>query len=129
MLRTDHFPTNDRASTRFIVCRDTLTPPDPEIDILELDTIHCRKGRIGVGFHFVILPNGTIQLGRRISSTGCFAAGLDQIAVGVGLVGGLVENPPHGFKKGYTRTPEQSLALTDLIEVLRDIYPGTLLDP
>ena len=49
MLRTDLFKTVDRVDTRFIAVRDTLTRPGLEPTIRELDVLHCKQGRLGLG--------------------------------------------------------------------------------
>lgn len=120
MLRTDLFKTVDRAETRFIAVRDTLTQADPEIDILEMDLRHCRQGRFGVGYHFLLLTGGDIQLGRDIETIGAHSRNIDDEAVAIGIVGGTDEEGDRTF----TRTQEQLQALEDLIEFLAQRYPG-----
>jgi hypothetical protein len=119
MLRTDLFKTMDRAETRFIAVRDTLTKADPELDIRHFDQTHCRRGRLGVGWHFLILVSGDIQLGRYINTCGAHSKNLDEVSVAIGIVGGKDDER----KLNYTRNPEQEEALADLIEVLKGIYP------
>lgn len=131
ILRTDLFKTVDRAETRFIAIRDTLTKPDLEYDIQTMDEIHCKSGRLGVGWHFLVLTSGTIQLGRDIETCGahsrdetCVAHSkdLDKISAAVGVVGGVDE---HGTRIN-TRTVEQREALDDLMVVLGGRYPDAL---
>jgi len=122
MLRTDLFKTVDRVETRFIAIRDTLTKPDLEVDIHTMDVEHCRKGKLGVGWHFLVLTSGTIQLGRDIETCGAHSKDLDKISVSVGVVGGVDE---HGTRVN-TRTAEQLEALDDLMVVLGDRYPNAL---
>lgn len=119
MLRTDLFKTVDRAETRFIAIRDTLTKPDLDIDIRDLDVIHCKQGRLGVGWHFVVLGTGTIQLGRNIETCGSHTKGQDDLSVAVGVVGGLDEEGT----RALTRTTEQWQAIDDLVRFLQDRYP------
>lgn len=119
MLRTDLFKTVERDSTRFIAVRDTLTKPDPEIDVKVMDTIHCRRGSLGVGFHFVLILNGDIQLARDIERTGSHSKDYDNISVAIGIVGGV---DPEG-ERVNTRTQEQREALDDLIAFLQQRYP------
>lgn len=120
MLRTDLFKTLDRDETRFIAVRDSLTKPDPEYTVKYFDAIHCKRGRLGIGWHFLILVSGCIQLGRDINTCGAHSKDIDEVSVGVGIVGGKNEDN----EDEYTRTPDQLEALTDLIEVLSSKYPG-----
>lgn len=119
MLRTDLFKTVERAETRFIAIRDTLTKPDPEIDARLMDEIHCRRGSLGVGYHFLIVMGGDIQLCRDIERTGSHSRDFDDISVAVGVVGGTDDQG----ERAYTRTPEQLEALNDLVEFLQQRYP------
>ena len=118
MLRTDSFKTVDRVETRFIAIRDTLTQPD--LDIKELDVIHCKQGRLGVGWHFVVLGTGTIQLGRDIETCGSHSKGLDALSVAIGVTGGIDE----AGDRTLTRTTEQWQAIDDLVRFLQDRYPA-----
>jgi hypothetical protein len=119
MLRTDLFKTVDRAETRFIAVRDTLTQADPDIDILEMDIRHCRQGRLGVGYHFLLTVSGDIQLGRDVNTIGSHSRKFDTNSVAIGVVGGLDEERSDAF----TRTREQQDALLDLTAFLQEFYP------
>lgn len=119
MLRTDLFKTVDRAETRFIAVLDSLTKPDRELSIKDMDVLHCKQGRLGVGWHFLILASGTIQLGRDIETCGSHSRGLDNISVAIGVEGG-VDNEGD---RALTRTSAQWEALDDLLVFLKDRYP------
>ena len=121
MLRTDLFKTVDRDETRFIAVRDTLTKNDPDVTATEIDTKHCREGRLGIGVHFLILANSDIQLGRDVNTVGSHTRTMDWNSVAVGIVGGKDEEGLNA----HTRTPEQLEALDDLIELLTQFYPGS----
>lgn len=131
MLRTDLFKTVERDQTRFIAVRDSLTEASPEIDAKHLDAEHCRQGRLGIGWHFLILVCGAIVLCRDIDTVGSHSWNFDKVSVAVGVVGG-VDPKLTGVKdtsdRAYTRNPEQEAALGDLIEVLQDKYPGAEVD-
>lgn len=120
MLRTDLFKTVDRAETRFIAIRDTLTKPDIEVDIKHMDAAHCKQGRLGVGWHFLVLANGTIQLGRDIDTCGSHSRDIDNRSVAIGVVGGTDKDGD----RMLTRTAEQWEAIDDLVDFLSDRYPS-----
>ena len=119
-LRSDLFRTVERAETRFICFRDTLTPPEEDFDIRDLDLKHCRQGRLGCGVHFLVLLNGDIQLGRRVNTVGSHSRDYDWVSVAVGVVGGV---GPEGERMN-TRTIDQCEALNDICEVLSEMYPN-----
>lgn len=117
MLRCDLFPTLPRKETRIIAIRDSIEPPD--MDIHKLDTLHCKRGRLGLGWHFLVLTDGTIQLGRHHSTCGSHTRNKDDISVAIGVVGGKLEDGT----RANTRTLEQLSAISDLVNVLREFYP------
>jgi N-acetylmuramoyl-L-alanine amidase len=123
-LRTDLFQTVARTDTRVIAVRDTLTPPKQSTDAYEIDTAHCRQGRLGIGYHFLILIDGTIQLCRRIATCGSHSKHLDDISVAIGVVGGITEDGD----RASTRNPEQEQSLADLTRVVQEIYPDAETD-
>ena len=119
MLRTDLFKTVDRVNTRFIAVRDTLTAPSEDTDAFSIDTLHCRQGRFGIGYHFLIIFNGDIQLCRDVNTCGSHTKNLDDISVAIGITGGINED---GDRRN-TRNVEQVEALTDLTLFLEALYP------
>ena len=118
-LRCNLFPTLPRGSTLYFAVRDTLTQSKPTIDASTIDEIHARQGRLGIGHHFLILVDGTIQLCRHLSSVGAHSRNMDEISVAIGLVGGVDRNG----ERTNTRTQDQLEALDDLLDVLREYYP------
>lgn len=118
-LRADIFTTAERAETRFVAFRDTITIPDEQTDVRTIDLKHCRQGRFGCGFHFLITTKGDVQLGRPVETIGSHSRHYDRISVGVGVVGGLNEEG----KRAFTRTVEQQAALDDMLTFLQERYP------
>lgn len=119
-LRCNLFPTVYRGSTLYIAVRDTITHCIDEIDAYHMDAMHCRMGRLGIGWHFLILKSGDIQLCRHPATVGSHSRNLDEISVAVGIVGGKL---PDG-ERFNTRTPDQLAALNDLLDVLHEKYPN-----
>lgn len=120
MLRTDLFKTVDRAETRFIAVRDTLTPFDPTTGASEIDLKHCRQGRLGIGYHFLINTEGDIQLCRAVDTVGSHSRAYDQVSVAIGVVGGIDLNGD----RVDTRSIDQQEALSDLTVFLETLYPA-----
>lgn len=124
MLRTDLFETVERASTRFIAVRDTLTPSSPLVDARAIDIKSCRQGRLGIGVHLLLTTEGDIQLGRDIETVGSHSRSLDATSVAVGVVGGLDDEG----NRTANRTPDQLEALVDVLECLSERYPDAVVD-
>ena len=119
MLRTELFRTLDRDATRFIAVRDTITLPCSTITVQDMDAKHCRQGRLGIGWHYLILIDGTVETGRSETTCGSHSKDLDRVSVAVALVGGLNE----AGARANTRTPEQLKTLAGLIKRLQIRYP------
>lgn len=74
---------------------------------------HLSKGWSGIGYHFVILKNGTIEEGRPIDSVGAHAQGYNSNSIGICLVGSFDKEKP---------TDKQIKSLVELLEYLLDKY-------
>jgi len=118
-LRSNLFKTLPRERTDYIAVRDTITEAKEDIDAVKIDALHCRQGRLGIGYHFLILTNGNITLGRHIETVGSHSKRMDDISVAIGIVGGLVDKV-----RTDTRNLQQIDALEDLKLVLQERYPN-----
>lgn len=49
----------------------------------EIDAWHRQRGWDGIGYHFVVRRNGTIELGRPLWATGAHVKGLNTRSVGI----------------------------------------------
>jgi len=75
-----------RAINRIVVhCADT--PDALDIGRREIDIWHRAKGWIGVGYHYVVRRDGTIEIGRFESAVGAHVEGHNRDSIGVCWVG------------------------------------------
>lgn len=86
----------------------------------DIDKMHRRRGWNGIGYHFVVTSDGTIQTGRPLESPGAHVSGYNNHTIGICYVGGLDENG----KPADTRTSEQKESLLWLIKAIKDHIPG-----
>ena len=77
------------ADVKFLVVHCSATPDDMDIGVAEIDRWHKAKGWRGIGYHFVIRRDGTIEYGRPLSTPGAHAAGFNSKSIGICLVGGI----------------------------------------
>jgi hypothetical protein len=77
------------------------------------------RGWADIGYHYVILLDGTIAPGRDVDKIGAHVTGYNSHSIGIVYVGGLDKNG----KAKDTRTPEQKEALVCLLKMLRQLYP------
>jgi N-acetylmuramoyl-L-alanine amidase len=95
-----------------IHCADT--PEGKYFDIEDIRDWHLQNGWSDVGYHFVILLDGTIQIGRTLDKIGAHTKGYNSNSIGVCYIGGA---------KGVdTRTNEQKTSLIYLIGALKRMF-------
>lgn len=81
----------------------------------EIHQWHLAKGWAGIGYHFVIKTNGTIQRGRPRAKKGSHALnGYNSHSIGINVVGNFDTMAP---------TTAQIDALERLLADLHDLYP------
>lgn len=113
-----------RTKTTEIIVHCTATPAGHDFTAQEIRGWHLAKGWKDVGYHYIILLDGTICQGRPEEFVGAHCVGHNHRSVGVAYVGGLDE---HGTHPLDSRTPRQRLALGVLLERLHHRYPQATL--
>lgn len=104
----------------YLVVHSSATPPTMDIGRQEIDQWHRQRGWWGIGYHFVIRRDGTIESGRPESKAGAHTYGYNSKSIGICMVGGLSEV---GKKAEKNFTEKQWDALETLIESLVISYP------
>lgn len=102
-------------------CADT--PAGKYFDIKDIRKWHTDpkpKGRgwSDVGYHFVILLDGTIEEGRPINTSGAHVKGHNSDSIGICYIG--------GGNGDDTRTTAQKVALVYLIGTLKRLFPEAI---
>lgn len=77
---------------------------------------HLSRGFKDIGYHFVILLDGTIEIGRPLNIIGSHVSGYNTGSIGICYVGGL----DYFGKPDDTRTNEQKESLIKLIKLLKE---------
>ena len=77
----------------------------------DIDQWHRDRGFDCIGYHYVVLLDGTIQKGRPIERQGAHCVGHNLHSIGICYIGGLDEKG----QPADTRTPAQKKALSRLI--------------
>lgn len=80
---------------------------------------HKDRGFATIGYHYVVLLDGTIQQGRAEMVMGAHCKGYNANSIGICYIGGLDANG----KSKDTRTPEQKESLLILLKELKKKYP------
>ena len=100
-----------------IILHCTATPAGREVTIEEVDRWHRERGFRCVGYHFLVLLDGSVQTGRQLSEVGAHCRNHNLRSVGIAYVGGLTTDG----KPADTRTKEQRKVLRALVEYVQDI--------
>lgn len=111
-----------RKSTDYIIIHCSATRPSMNWGATEIRNLHRSQGYLDIGYHAVIRRDGTLESGRAPYEVGAHAKPWNSISYGICLVGGVMEDNPKKAENNFT--PAQWLALRDLIERLRDMFPN-----
>ena len=96
--------------------------PEQRSSALQIDRWHRKLGWNGIGYHYVVRRNGTIEKGRPESVAGAHCREHNKHSIGVCYEGGLdAQGHP-----ADTRTEAQKQALKKLLDELKQRYPRAL---
>lgn len=106
-----------------IIVHCTATKAGQHFDVNDVRRWHLQRKFKDIGYHFLILLDGTVQQGRPLAEAGAHCTGHNTNSIGVCYVGGLDAsgNPAD------TRTPEQRIALRNLFTTLRRQFPTAVI--
>ena len=97
-----------------IIIHCSATPCGKDFTAADIDRWHRQRSFNGIGYHFVIRLDGSIENGRPIDKPGAHCIGWNNRSIGICYIGGL-DSCGH---PADTRTPAQKKAMKQLIERL-----------
>lgn len=104
----------------------SATKPGQKVNVAVIDKWHSKRGfRVqresghSCGYHFVILEDGTIEIGRFLNEVGAHVQGYNSKTIGICYVGGL----DAAGKPKDTRTDAQKDSLRWLLTKLKQRFP------
>jgi N-acetylmuramoyl-L-alanine amidase len=103
-----------------IIVHCSATPEGRDVSAATIDDWHKHRGWSGIGYHYVISLDGTIEYGRDINKTGAHVKGQNKGSIGLCYVGGVDSD----MNPKDTRTDEQKESLLLLIKTLKKMHPG-----
>ena len=113
--------TSHRPRTDFIAVHCSATPEGKWFDATDIDRWHRERGWAGIGYHYVVRLDGSIEAGRPEDAMGAHVSGYNSKALGVVYIGGVAED---GKTPKDTRTCEQKAALAQLLRSLKTKHRG-----
>ncbi|MEK1890802.1 MAG: N-acetylmuramoyl-L-alanine amidase [Phyllobacterium sp.] len=104
-----------------IIVHCTATPEGRAVSVDTIRGWHKAQGWKDIGYHYVVLLDGTVQAGRPEAEIGSHVAGHNTGTLGVVYVGGVAAD---GKTPKDTRTPAQKAALLAIVNGLIAKYPA-----
>lgn len=104
-----------------IIIHCSATPEGKDFTVSDIDRWHKQKGWRGIGYHYVIYRDGSVHLGRNETEIGAHCIGHNANSIGICYIGGCAKDRK---TPKDTRTPEQRLALRNLVNQLKSKYPN-----
>lgn len=101
-----------------LVVHCSATPGSMDIGRDEIDNWHRARGWSGIGYHFVIRRDGTLEMGRPLGKMGAHARSFNAHSIGICLVGGLDDEG----RAENNFTPEQWVTLSVVIAGLQETF-------
>ena len=107
-----------------IVVHCSAVKPDQSSSAAQIDSWHRQRGfHLGIGYHYVIRRDGTIEPGRPEWMVGAHCLNHNAHSIGICYEGGLdIRGQP-----ADTRTVEQKVTMRQLLEELHERYPRALI--
>jgi len=102
-----------------IIVHCSATPEGRDVSAATIDDWHKQRGWSGIGYHYVVSLDGTIEYGRDINKTGAHVKGHNKGSIGLCYVGGVDSD----MNPKDTRTDEQKESLLLLIKTLKKMHP------
>ena len=102
-----------------IIVHCSATKEGKAFNVADITRWHKDRGFATIGYHYVVLLDGTIQQGRAEMTMGAHCKGHNANSIGICYIGGLDANG----KSKDTRTPEQKESLLILLKELKKKYP------
>jgi N-acetyl-anhydromuramyl-L-alanine amidase AmpD len=132
IVETDLEFTNlsERYTTDLIVIHHTGNPYDDDLSAEEIHESHQALGWAGIGYHYVIRKDGTIEAGRPEWAIGSHAYGENSHSIGIHLCGNFEEAEPTeaqiescAYLVGYLCDKYGMVCDSDHVKGHRDLMP------
>lgn len=103
-----------------IIIHCSATKEGQNFKAKDIDAWHKQRGFKGIGYHYVIDLDGTVETGRSEDEIGAHCLNHNARSIGVCYIGGLDTTG----KAKDTRTPQQKAALAKFVADLKLKYPN-----
>lgn len=97
----------------------------------QINASHIARGWNGIGYHFIVKRDGSIQVGRDINTTGAHVGGFNTRSIGISFVAGYKcpstkyrGIPPHSEVGPESITLAQHASFNKFMSAWYKVYPG-----
>ena len=87
-----------RDNTDMVVIHHTGNPTDDDLSAKQIHQSHLNQGWSGIGYHYVIRKNGSVEIGRPLWAVGAHAAGENWHSVGIHVCGNFEIAEPNQYQ-------------------------------
>jgi N-acetylmuramoyl-L-alanine amidase len=109
-----------KRTIHYLVIHCSATPEGRAHTAKDIDLWHKQRGFTEIGYNYVILLDGTIELGRDVDKIPAHVEGYNKDSIGICYIGGVDKNT---LQPKDTRTLFQKEALIKLLKELKKLYP------
>ena len=102
-----------------IIIHCSAVRPSQTSSAQQIDSWHRKRGWSGIGYHYVVRRDGTVERGRPEAKVGAHCLNHNRHSIGVCYEGGLDKNG----HPADTRTEAQKITLEELLYSLALDYP------
>ena len=93
-----------------IIVHCSATKAGMDFSVADIDRWHRAQGMNGIGYHYVVRLDGTVEKGREVEVAGAHCLGWNGRSIGICYIGGLDTNG----NPADTRTNEQKKSMKGL---------------
>jgi N-acetylmuramoyl-L-alanine amidase len=102
-----------------IIIHCSATIEGMDFDAADIKQWHLARGFSDIGYHYVILIDGSVEHGRPIERKGAHCKGYNENSIGICYIGGLDKKK----RPKDTRSYNQKTSLDRLLQELKADYP------
>lgn len=101
-----------------VIIHCSATKAGMDFSVADINRWHRARGMDGIGYHYVVRLDGTVEKGREVEVAGAHCLGWNGRSIGICYIGGLDTNG----NPADTRTDEQKKSMKGLVEELKLRY-------
>jgi len=115
---------NRKDKYKFITIHCADTPEGVFYNTKDIRAWHKERNFSDVGYHYIILLDGTLEFGRSLEKLGAHVGGNNTANIGICYIGGKTSDMRYAKD---TRTNAQKITLSYLLHTLKFAYPDAII--